>query len=88
MNRYVITPDVSDTVTGTLITFVPSEIVTLVEPLAFVPSPIDVNVNVPVDAGAVDADTDTDAGATVTIVVSLLTAVNVPVKPFSEILIA
>jgi hypothetical protein len=79
----VITPDVSDTVTGTLIAFVPSEMVTLVDPLEFVPSPIDVKVNVPVDAGDVVVETVTDAGATVTIVVSLLTAVNVPAKPFS-----
>jgi hypothetical protein len=79
----VIVPLVTDTVTGKLIAFVPSEIVMVVAPLLFVPMPIDVKLNVPVDAGVFDADTATDAGDTVTIDVSLLTAVNVPVKPFS-----
>jgi hypothetical protein len=79
----VIVPLVTDTVTGKLIAFVPSEIVMVVAPLVFVPMPIDVKLNVPVDAGVFDADTATDPGDTVTIDVSLLTAVNVPVKPFS-----
>jgi hypothetical protein len=68
---------------GTLIAFVPSEIVIVVEPLEFAPMPIDVATNEPVDAGALVVDTVTDAGDTMTIDVSLLVTVNVPLKPFS-----
>jgi hypothetical protein len=62
---------------------VPSEIVIVVVPLPFAPTPIEVAENTPVDAGAVVVDTATDAGETVTIVGSLLTAVKVPLKAFS-----
>ncbi len=79
----MIVPVVTDTVTGKLIAFVPSENVIVVEPLLLAPSPIDVSVNTPDDAGDVVVDTVTDGGETVTIDVSLLTAVNVPLKPFS-----
>ncbi len=74
---------VTETVIGTLIAFVPSEIVIVVEPLEFAPMPIDVATNEPVDAGALVVDTVTDAGDTMTIDVSLLVTVNVPLKPFS-----
>jgi hypothetical protein len=62
---------------------VPSEIVIVVDPLLLVPMPIDVATNTPVEAGEPVVETATEAGETVTIVVSLLTAVNVPLKPFS-----
>jgi len=81
------TPLVTDTVTGTLIVFEPSEMAMLVDPLPLEPMPIEVNTNVPVDAGEAEAETVTDDGDTVTIVVSPLTAVNVPLKPFSLTLI-
>jgi hypothetical protein len=83
----VIVPVVTDTVTGNAIAFVPSEIVMVVDPLRFDPMPIEVATNEPVEAGDDDAETVTDAGSTVTIVVSLLVAVNVPLKPFSLTLI-
>jgi hypothetical protein len=76
-------PPVIETVTGTVIVSVPSEIVIVVEPANAAPSPIAVAVNTPVDAGADVVRTATDAGETTTIVVSLLTAVIVPVKPIS-----
>jgi hypothetical protein len=76
-------PPVTETVIGTVIVSVPSEIVIVVEPLLFEPMPIDVATNVPVEAGVVPVETVTEAGETVTIVVSLLTAVMVPLKPFS-----
>lgn len=82
-SRYVIVPPVIETVTGTWIVSVPSETAIVVEPLMLVPMPIDVATKTPVDAGLDDVETAIDAGATVTIVVSLLVAVNVPVKPFS-----
>lgn len=81
--RYVMIPLVTETVTGTWIVIVPSEIVIVVFPLKFTPMPIDVTTKTPVDAGVARAETPTDDGPTVTIVVSLLVAVNVPVKPGS-----
>jgi hypothetical protein len=76
----VIVPVVTETVTGTLMLTVPSEMTIEVEPLAVDPIPIDVAANVPT---AAVAESVIDAGLTVTIVVSLLVAVIVPVKPLS-----
>ncbi len=76
-------PPVTETVMGTAIVIVPSEIVSVVEPLLFEPIPIDFATNTPVEAGTDDVETATDAGDTVTMVVSLLTAVNVPLNAFS-----
>ena len=79
----MILPPVCETVTGTWIVSVPSETVSVVEPLSVAPSPIEVSVKIPVEAGEVVVRTSSDPGATTTIVVSLLTAVIVPVKPLS-----
>jgi len=76
-------PPVIETVTGTVIVSVPSEIVIVVDPLDDAPRPIAVAVNTPVEAGTVVVFTATDDGNTVTIVTSLLTAVMVPLKPLS-----
>jgi len=76
-------PFVTETVTGTLMVSVPSEIVIVVAPLEFVPMPIDVMVKTPVEAGAWVVATAIEAGDTVAMVASFVTAVIVPVKPLS-----
>jgi len=79
----VMTPFVTDTVTGTVIVSVPSETVMVVAPLLFAPMPIEVATKVAVDAGLEVVTTDAVDGDTVTMVVSLLVTAIVPLKPLS-----